>query len=213
MADEWYRRTTWTESDREAFEAKLKRSRQKSQFLRIQASHLAEAHLWDAAIELLTRSVAEFPQDDQMAQVQLQLAEAYVQIGKREMALRAFDLSVAAQRAKPNFRTQVWLLYPWYVVEQQFSALYDMAGKLLDEFANETNLSLPIERYRYNACRALLAEHGGKPDAAKRYAASAIAAASETHSGFRYHPEVGLVDSTAGNVHDRLVSLQAKKPT
>ena len=104
----------------------------------------------------------------------------------------------------------MWLLYPWFIVEQQISTLYDVAKEVLDEFTDETNLSLPIERYRYNACRALLTEHSGKLDAAKRYAASAIAAASETHSGFHYHPEVGLVGSTEGTVHDRLVSLHAK---
>ena len=45
MAEEWFRRKTWTQEDREAFFARLKRSRglfHKAQYLRVQAYELAE---------------------------------------------------------------------------------------------------------------------------------------------------------------------------
>ena len=69
---DWFRRTAWSDADREDFNARLKRSRgegNKAQYLRIQAVYLAEAGHHHNAIELLDRLFAEFPQKGQLAQM------------------------------------------------------------------------------------------------------------------------------------------------
>ena len=64
---DWYRRTTWSQTDREAFHARLKRSRSeegKAQYLRIQALHLQETgdpERIAAAVELLDELLAKYP--------------------------------------------------------------------------------------------------------------------------------------------------------
>lgn len=54
--DDWYRRTTWTSEDAEAFFDRLNRSRgleSKAQYVRIQALDLEEAGLIEPASSLL----------------------------------------------------------------------------------------------------------------------------------------------------------------
>ena len=63
-SDDWYRRTTWTDTDRSEFHARLKRSSgdfHKAQYLRIQAHYLANANLTQGAVELLDQLIADFP--------------------------------------------------------------------------------------------------------------------------------------------------------
>jgi len=63
MGDEWFRSTEGHDGAREEFERRLGRSRKtnRSQYLRIQAITLADAGNIDAALELLRRAVAEYP--------------------------------------------------------------------------------------------------------------------------------------------------------
>src|ERR1700722_5779262 len=61
--EDWYRRTTWSNDDREQFFARLERSREafhKSQYLRIQAYCLQLAGLYEDALQLLNLLVERF---------------------------------------------------------------------------------------------------------------------------------------------------------
>ncbi len=55
----------------------------------------------------------------------------------------------------------------------------------------------PTNVYRMTAAQALLLDGLRQPKAAAPFARSAIAAASATESGFRYHRDLGLVDTGA----------------
>jgi hypothetical protein len=65
------------------------------------------------------------------------------------------------------------------------------AERVLDEFA--TVMPFPYERYRYHSIRAVVAAQKGHASDAKEEAGLALVAAAATHSGFRYHPNLGLV--------------------
>ena len=67
--EDWYRLTSWSESDQEAFFARLNRSRtlyHKSQYARIQAGHLKEAGYVKESLELLQRLYEEWPHESQL---------------------------------------------------------------------------------------------------------------------------------------------------
>jgi len=100
LADEWYRRTTWTKDDQADFEARLARARKqnRAQYLLIQASYLMEAanrKLTSAALELLNRMLAEYPSDVQVAQAHTQRAECHIQLGEVDKAIEAFRSALA----------------------------------------------------------------------------------------------------------------------
>lgn len=207
---DWYRRTTWTEVDQNEFATKLKRARDKPQYLRIQALHLSEAGLYSAAISLLHQIVKEFPDASQITQVYLQLAHAYAKTDKPDLALQQFKLTLESQRKHPSWQTSVWLDYPTYVIENKMFTEYGNARSILSEFYSSSSLSFPIERYRYFACLALLDENDGKLDSARQNASHAMAACDEKHSGFRYHPTVGLVGQKCDSLSSRLLHLNPK---
>ena len=134
MADEWYRRTTWTKDDQADFEARLARARKRSraQYLRIQASHLMEAdnpQLTSAALELLNRMLAEYPSDIEVAQAHAQRAECYIRLGEVDNAIEAFRSALAKEREFPNVRTTAWLDFGWLVIERGLPELYDEARR------------------------------------------------------------------------------------
>ena len=195
---EWYRRTTWTESDRKDFESRLKRSRgasNKAQYLRIQAYHLAEVGNEEAAIQLLDRLFAEFPETYQLAQAHDQKANCLATLGKIEEAIKEYRAALQAERDFPNFKTNAWIDFGWLVVEKELTDLYDEVSRVLQEFRDESGLKFPAIEYRYATIEALLAHAKGQEGRASKFAKQALAEAGKVHSGLRYHPGVGLVGS------------------
>jgi tetratricopeptide (TPR) repeat protein len=117
---EWFRRSTWSDADREDFNARLKRSRgdgNKAQYLRIQAGHLADAGHHAVAIELLDRLFAEFPQRIELAQAHSQKAESLAQLGQTEAAVKEYRAALQTERDFPNVQTNAWLDFGWLIVE------------------------------------------------------------------------------------------------
>jgi hypothetical protein len=54
----------------------------------------------------------------------------------------------------------------------------------------------PVDRYMLSSVLAIIARDGGDHVRAREHARDAVAAAALTHSGFRYHPTIGLVQET-----------------
>jgi hypothetical protein len=90
-------------------------------------------------------------------------------------------------------------------VTLQLSPYYAEALAVLKERENDT--SFPAGHYQLNAIRAIIADERGKQRTAQRHAMAALKAAAKTHSGFRYHPNIGLVDEKASRVHVRLEQI------
>jgi tetratricopeptide (TPR) repeat protein len=210
---EWFRRTTWSDADREDFNARLKRSRgagNKAQYLRIQAGHLAEAGHHAVAIELLDRLFAEFPQQIELAQAHAQKAASLEQLGQLQAAIQEYRAALEVQRDFPNVRTNAWLDFGWLVVERQLTDHFDEVSQVLQEFREDGGLKFPAIEYRYAAIQALLADARDEKARASEFAKQALAAAAKDHSGLRYHPTVGLVGSEQSAFANRLRRLAGR---
>lgn len=207
---EWFRRITWSDADREEFNARLKRSRgegNRAQYLRIQAGHLAEAGHHAAAIELLDRLFAEFPERIQLAQAHAQKADSLAKLVRIEAAIEEYRAALQTERDFPNVRTNAWLDFGWLVAERQLTDYYDEVSRVLQEFRDERGVRFPAIEYRYAALQALLADHRGEGARAREFARRALAEAAKDHSGLMYHPTVGLVGSERNTFADRLRTL------
>ena len=207
---EWYRRTTWSDADREDFNARLKRSRgarNKAQYLRIQAVHLAASGHHVGAIELLDRLFAEFPERIELALAHSQKAKSLVTLGQMDAAIKEYRAALQAERDFPNVRTNAWLDFGWLVAEKQMTDHYNEALHVLLEFREKCDLKLPATEYRYAAVHAMLADYRGDKALAREFARQALAEAEKHHSGLRYHPTVGLVGSERNTLSDRLETL------
>jgi tetratricopeptide (TPR) repeat protein len=101
--NDWYRNTVWNDQISNLFFTKLARARDKSQYLRIQASTLAPAHP-EVALELLRRYFALGEHFDQ-AQAYVDQATAYVALGEQQRAVEAYERAHARERKFPNART------------------------------------------------------------------------------------------------------------
>jgi hypothetical protein len=158
-------------------------------------------------VELFDLLLREFPEQFELAMAHLQKAESLVELGEPGLAISEFRLSLECQRKYPHVGTPCWLVFPFFVARRELVDLYDEALAVLDEFKAPMRLTFPIERYRYTAARALIA--GARQDAAmaREFAKAALEAAAAEHSGFRRHPDVGLVEAPASDVQSRLNRL------
>jgi tetratricopeptide (TPR) repeat protein len=210
---EWYRRVTWNDADRTDFYAHLARSRgawRKAQYLRIQAAHLANAGHHAAAIELIDRMLAEFPERTELASAHMQKAESLLSPGKLADAIQEYRAALQSERELPNVRTSAWLDFGWLVLKRRLTAYYDEISQVLREFRQEGGVVLPTVEYRFAALQALLADHNGEKALAREFARRALAEAEKQHSGLRYHPTVGLVGRERDTFASRLRTLAGK---
>lgn len=197
MATDWFRKTTWSEADQAGFFARLKRSRgagKKAQYLRIQACHLEATQrpelIW-AALSLLDKMLAEYPEQGELASAQGQKASCLAALGRTDEAIASYRDALNTERKFPMRRTRAWLEFGRFVCDHRLVDLYDEAWAVLDELKYE--LMFATDVYELSGIRAIIAAHKGESDRAKQFAETALEAAAATHSGFRYHPKVGLV--------------------
>jgi tetratricopeptide (TPR) repeat protein len=208
---EWYRRTTWSDTDRNEFNARLNRSRgegNKAQYLRIQAWHLADAGLRVEAIGLLDRLFSEFPVPFELSQAHGQKAESLAFLGRIDDAIREFRTALQCQRDFPNsVRTNAWLDFGWLIVERRMREHYSEVSQVLQEFRGDGDLGFPALEFRYAAIQSFLADDRGENVAARDFAVRALAEAAKDHSGYRYHSRLGLVGSIPKEIALRLRTL------
>jgi tetratricopeptide (TPR) repeat protein len=212
MADDWFRRKTWTPKDREEFFVRLRRSRgafNKAQYARIQAYELLTTRTreaYTAALELLDMILAEWRDDAQLASVYHHRAECFLGLGDVAGAVDAYRQVFETQRVCKSELTRAHLDFGWLVVTAPLPDLHDEALAVLGEFGDEI---FPVDRYRASAIRALILGARGQREQARGYARIALQEAAARHSGFRYHATLGLVDSPDEGVHERLQALAA----
>jgi tetratricopeptide (TPR) repeat protein len=205
MSDHWYRNTTWDHSIEQAFEAKLRQARDKEQYLRIQACTLVRSHP-DVALELLNRYFA-LPNDFDHAQAHVDRATALVSLGRIEEAMASYEAALAREALFPKLQTQAYLELPYLIATRKIRNRFARALELLQ--THQGRLIFPVDQFRWYAARALIAADTREGEVAEAHAVRALETAAEEHSGFRYHPSVGLVTEQYDEVIEQLKGCRA----
>jgi tetratricopeptide (TPR) repeat protein len=205
MADDWFRNTSWDDGIARRFDEKLGRARRKAQYLRIQACTLAPTHP-RVALALLDRYFA-LGDDFDHAQAHCDRATALRALGESEAAADAYEAALAREADFRHLLTSACLELPVLVVTSGLRARFDRALAVLDDHVHR--LMFPAHHFLWHAARALLLADRGDVDGAIAHARSARAAAAQTHSGFRYHPHVGLVTREEATLLARIDALLA----
>jgi tetratricopeptide (TPR) repeat protein len=189
MAKDWFRNESWSDEIAEAFFAKLKRARDKSQYLRIQACTLASREP-RVALDLLDRY---FSGDDHFdrAQAWVDRATAYLSLGDTDAAVEAYERALRQEAIRPSVLTNAWLDLPVLVVREKRVALYPRALEILN--LEGRNLTFPMDRYKFHGSSAIIQSKFGNQIVAHAHAMEALSAAAQTTSDFRYHQKLGLV--------------------
>ena len=202
--DDWFRNADWNPTVAQTFEAKLRRARRKELYLRVQASVLRESHP-DVAHALLDRYFV-LPKQFDAAQAYVDRAHAFLAQGRVEDALAAYESALAREAEFPNLLTQAYLELPFEIATRRLSRHYDRAVEVLT--VNRARLTFPVEYFKWNAARALIAQ-ATQHESCSGFAREALKAAERGASGFRYHPQIGLVPETLAGVVAQMRSLCA----
>jgi hypothetical protein len=202
--DDWFRNTKWDAATEASFLDRLRRARGKAQPLRIQAGYLVKTNP-RAALALLDKYFALGDHFDK-AQAFLDQAEAYLTLGAPEEAVQSLKNALQREREFPNLKTQAWSRYALLVAEGRLHHLYDSALQVLRENTLKS-YSFPVDGFLWNASFALIANAQGQRDYAAESAAKALQFAELTHSGFRYHPDAGVVGSQYDSLKNELRRL------
>lgn len=208
----WYRGTSWTPADQEAFWARLRRSRapsHRAQYLRIQALSLEQAGIVEPAVPLLAKALLADPGGFDVAEIHHQLATCREKQGRLSEAVEHVRHALAAET--PNHRTGAWLTLGRIAVEHGMHNIYDEVLAILEARMQRGDgilpVSFPSERYLLSAILAVINAHLGREQAAQQLARAALSAAAETNSGLRYHSQVGLVPEKDTRLYGLVVPL------
>lgn len=211
--DDWFRRMTWSPTDAEEFQLRLRRSRtdfHKAQYLRIQAGHLHGVGLHAAALSLLEQLWTDYPVRTELASAYELAARIHDALNQVEAAVEFYRRTIQYEAEFPNVRTGCELSYSVFVVLRKLEARYDEVLELLIMYEQAGEIAFPLQRYQLAAARALIAAERGEWAAARCHAGEAQAAAVEKHSGFRFHPEVGLVNDRSSPLAARLSAISIR---
>jgi hypothetical protein len=143
---DWFRNSDWNAEIEKAFFAKLARARSKTQYLKIQALHLEEKHP-EVSLRLLNMVIHDF-KDEQYhrihrAQAYDAMAKCCLRLNRKEEALDAFHRSFEAERAVSNVKTNAYLEFGIFIVENELTELYDEAGNVLNEIPRCSHPNIP----------------------------------------------------------------------
>ncbi len=200
---DWFRNTNWNPAIEAEFLAKHRRARDKTQPLRIQAHLLAQTHP-EVALRLLDLYFGLGGGWD-ATQAYVEQATAFLATGKRSKAVESYLVALKIEEGSRNPDVWAALKFSLLVAQAKIKEHYDFCLTLLSQ--REARLIFPADIFSCNAARALILVELGRKDIAKEYAGKALDAAHKTHSGLRYHPDVGLVGKEFEDIIKKLTAL------
>jgi tetratricopeptide (TPR) repeat protein len=203
---DWCQSKTWNADIERAFLAKLARAKNKTWYLRIQASALLSGQP-EVTLQLLDRYF-ELGADADEAAAHFDRGRANAALRKIDVAIASFEAALAREKAHPLFRTWASIELPALIAVEQKSALYDRAVEVLT--MHKDQLTFPVQYYKWYGALALIADAQGRTAEAQSAAERALDAARTTHSGFRHHAHVGLVTDTSDALGTRLKAIAGK---
>lgn len=201
--DDWYRNKEWNAQIEVAFNEKLRRARRKEQYLRIQACILAPTHP-NVALRLLDEYF-KLKDDFDHAQAHVDRATAYLALGQLDHAAKAYEAALAKELEGRGVLTRAYIDYPFLIACNGLKELYERCLVLLE--THQERLTFPVDHFKWHASRALVLSAQGKSTEAREDACAALNAASKEHSGFRYHPNIGLVGRKYEDIQNNLEDL------
>ena len=202
-SDDWYRNAEWNPAVSAEFEARLSRARRKEQYLRIQACTLAGSNP-GVAHSLLDRYF-ELPDQSDAAQAHVDRATAFLAPQRIEEALQAYERALAREAEFPHMLTQAYIEFPFVVATRAIQPRIPRALEILEQ--HKHRLMFAVDHFKWNAAHALIASILEQPDVPYQYAKAALDAAERVHSGFQFHPKVGLVPGSLAEVQVRMRRL------
>jgi tetratricopeptide (TPR) repeat protein len=202
-APEWFRNSDWTPEIETHFFQKLSRARVKFQYLRIQGCYLTEKHP-AVALTLLEKYFA-LGENFDLAQAHVDQANAYLTLGQFKKARDSLKAALAREREFPNARTSAWLEFAMLVAAREIRSHFDEALDLL--LQKKSQMLFPVDKFRWHAACALITAALNDHVTAREHALSALEAGKLDHSGFRYHPKIGLVGPELAPIRQRLLEL------
>jgi hypothetical protein len=209
--NDWFRKTKWSSKDAEEFEQHLARARsQRTQYLKLQAWHLAETgrvEVADVAIRLARRYLEQDPCGLFKAQAHLIIAKASATKQDVPGALQAYREAISAEAQDRGPRSSAILDYVWFVATHQAVDAFDDALMAMDSY-DKSRLMFPIEQYRFFGALAFIADEMNDREHARRMARNALDAAGKV-GPFRRHRRVGVVSGIPAHIRNRIRQLSA----
>ncbi len=176
-SDDWYRNTKWDQKIEESFFNKLKRARsQKTQYLKIQASYLAETNP-DVTLSLSDYARTHCPDDFWEQEFCLYESKAFFKKGKNEEAIEKAYESINWSIKKSGTQTEIpyWLSRLILLTEREDE--YMKCLELLEQL--HTSSPFPETEFYFHGYSALLNKRLGKLEKARQEALTAISWASK----------------------------------
>ena len=185
---DWFRKTTWSETDAKDFAERLSRSRgQRSEYLRIQAATLVDAgelQLADAAVRLANQYLQENPDGIHRSWVCATVARACELKGDLVGAAKAYRCAIEEEELRPNVRYCAYIDFAWFASTRGLSELFDDVLAAMRTSFQEADLTFPMAQYKYFGALALISHAQGDVENASRMARNATQASQKKASPF-----------------------------
>ncbi len=210
---EWFRKKSWSSADQSDFISHLERSCSefhKAQYLRIQAFELQETgkrNLIRVSLDLLEILLRKYPSKYELASAHCKIGNGLEKLGDFHRALAAYQKAIAIEKVETCTISTAVFDYSWLIARLGFKKYYKEVLKLLNDREREGFMKFPSVIYLTNAPKALIFHAMKSTKKAATHAKIAIEAAHMEHSGFSYHPQMGLVTIKDRNAHAKLKKL------